>query len=38
MDLNQKLVALMAMRSFVRRLPADQAHLFHQIAARYAKP
>ncbi|MGY3582357.1 hypothetical protein ACVIGB_000719 [Bradyrhizobium sp. USDA 4341] len=35
MDLNKKLVALMAMRSFVRGLPADQAHLFHQIAARY---
>lgn len=25
----------MAMRSFVRQLPSDQAHLFHQIAARY---
>jgi hypothetical protein len=35
MNLNKKLVALMAMRSFVRRLPTDQAHLFHQIAARY---
>lgn len=25
----------MAMRAFVRDLPPDQAHLFHQIAARY---
>ena len=35
MDLRQKFRALMAMRAFVRDLPPDQAHLFHQIAARY---
>lgn len=35
MQLRDKFLALMALRGFVRDLSPEQAHLFHQIAARY---
>lgn len=38
MNLREKHEALLAMRPFVRKLPAEQVTLFHEIAARYAGP
>jgi hypothetical protein len=35
MDQSDKFQAIMALRAFVRDLPADQAHLFHRIATRF---